>query len=123
MRRECGSRRIRSTAAVGRAPGAPLHAVHRAELAVGVGPLVPDRHAVLAQVAHIGLAAQEPQQLVDDRLEVQLLGGDQREAGGEVEAHLPAERGERAGAGAVGPAGTVLEHVAHEVEVLAHGQR
>ena len=46
--------------------------------------------------------AQEPEQLVDDRLEVQLLGGDERKAGGQIEAHLVAEHAERAGAGAVG---------------------
>ena len=62
-------------------PRAPLHAVDRAELAVGAGPLVPDAHAVLVQPADVGLAAQEPEQLVGDRAEVHALGGDQREAG------------------------------------------
>ena len=38
-------------AAVGRRPGAPLHAVDRAEVAVRVGPFVPDRDAVLLQPA------------------------------------------------------------------------
>ena len=88
-RRESGLRRISATtlrdlvdvAAVGRRPAAPLVAVDRAELAVGVGPLVPDRHAGRLQRAHVGLAAQEPEQLVDDRLGVHLLGRHQREPG------------------------------------------
>src|SRR3546814_10648667 len=62
-----------------------------------------------------------PQQLVHDRAQVQLLGGDQREAFVEIEAHLPAEHAARAGAGAVGFFGAVLEHVAQQVEVLFHG--
>src|SRR5882672_10326149 len=97
---------------------APLVAVYRAELAVLVGPLVPDRHAALLQPAHVGVAAQEPEQLVEDRLEVQLLGGEQREAFAEREAQLPAEERERAGAGAIGLARAALQHFAEQLEVL-----
>ena len=98
-----------------------MPAVDRAELAVCVGPLVPDRDAVLVEIADVGVAAQEPEQLVDDRFEVQLLGGDEREAGTEVEAHLVAEDRQRAGAGAVALLRAVGEHMFHQVEVLAHG--
>src|SRR5580765_49341 len=97
---------------------APLIAVHRPELAVLVRPFVPDRHAALLQPAHVGVAAQEPEQLVEDRLDVQLLGGEQREAVAQVEAQLPAEHRQRAGAGAVGLARAALEHFAEEIEVL-----
>src|SRR5690606_27820361 len=107
-------------AAVAAGPAPPLLAVHRSELALLVGPLVPDRDLVLAQVGDVGLALQEPQQLVHDRAQVQLLGGDQREALAQVEAHLPAEHAAGPGAGAVVLVGTVLEHVAQQVEVLAH---
>ncbi|MNN40055.1 hypothetical protein D3C81_1541150 [compost metagenome] len=107
--------------AVGRRPVAPLVAVHRAEVAVGVGPLVPDAHAVVLQVLDVGVALQEPQQLVDDRLEVALLGGHQREALAQVEAHLVAEHAVGAGAGTVALEGAGLAHQAHQVEVLFHG--
>ena len=40
----------------------------------------------------------------------------------EVEAHLPAEGGERAGAGAVALRHAVIEDVAEQVEVLLHGR-
>lgn len=46
------------------------------------------------------------------------LGGEQRELLGEVEAHLHAELGEGARAGAVAAAHPRRDHVAHEVEVL-----
>ena len=55
-----------------------------------------------------------------DRPDVQLLGGDQREAGGQVEAHLPAEHRARAGAGAVALGRAVLEDVPQQLEVLPH---
>jgi hypothetical protein len=64
--------------AVGRGPGTPLVAVDRSEIAVGISPLVPDADAVLLQEARIGLAAKEPEELVDDGLQVQLLRGQQR---------------------------------------------
>src|SRR5690606_28620316 len=107
-------------AAVAAGPAPPLLAVHRPELAVFVRPLVPDRDLVLAQVGDVGLAFQEPQQLVHDRAQVQLLRGHQRETLAQVETELPAEHAARAGAGAVVLVGAVLEHVAQQVEVLAH---
>jgi hypothetical protein len=83
-------------------PAAPLHAVDRAEVAVGLRPLVPDRHAAFLQPLRVAVAAQEPQQFEDDGLEVHLLRRDQREALAQVETHLVAEHAFRAGAGAVG---------------------
>ena len=52
--------------AVGGRPGAPLVAVDRPEVAVRVGPLVPDRDAAVLQPLDVGVAAQEPQQLAED---------------------------------------------------------
>src|SRR6185437_9090307 len=108
-------------AAIGGAPGTPLLAIDRAEIAVPVGPLVPDAHTVLFQVGDVGVAAQEPDQLVHDRFQMQLLGGDQRKTLREIEAHLPAEHAARAGAGAVSLDGTVLQHFTQQIEVRTHG--
>src|SRR5882724_7571386 len=49
-----------------------------------------------------------------------LLGRQEREARGQVESHLPAERGQRAGSGAVGFLVPMIEHVTHEIEVGLH---
>ena len=68
----------------------------------------------------IGVAAQEPEQFDQDRAQMQLLGGEQREALGEVEAHLVAEHGERAGAGPVLLRDALVEDPAEEVEIGLH---
>ena len=106
--------------AAGSLPGPPLPAVDRAELAGGVRPLVPDPHAVLAQVGDVGVAAQEPEQLVDDRADVELLGGEEGKALPQVEPELVAEHAARAHAGTVGLVDAVLQDVAQEIEVSLH---
>ncbi len=107
--------------AVGGGPGAPLVAVYGAEVAVFVGPFVPDGYVIFFQVADVGVAFEKPKQLVDDGAQVELFGGEQGEALGEVETHLVAEHGTGAGAGAVGFVGAVAEDVLHEVEIGLHG--
>ena len=108
--------------AVGRGPAAPLVAVDVAQVAGhGVGPFVPDGHAVVVQVFDVGVAAQEPKQLVDDRPQVEFLGGQAREAGAQIESHLVAEDADGAGAGAVAATGAVVADVAKQVKVLLHG--
>ncbi|MNE28858.1 hypothetical protein D3C80_1223160 [compost metagenome] len=107
--------------AVRRGPGAPLLAIDGAEVAVLVGPFVPDADAVVFQPADIGLATEEPQQLDEDRARVQLLGGQKGEALGQVKTDLTTEDAERPGAGAVVAAHAVVENVAQQVEILPFG--
>jgi hypothetical protein len=57
---------------------------------------------------------------VDDRAQVQLLGGQQRESPRQVETHLPAEYRARAGSGAVCLGAAMFEDMAHQVEILLH---
>src|SRR4029079_11631315 len=82
------------------------------------GPLVPDGDAVLPEPADVAVAAEEPEQLDGDRPEVPLLGGDQREALGQVVAESLAEQADRAGAGAVLLGRALLEDAPEEVLVL-----
>src|SRR6202042_3481928 len=70
-------------------PRAPLFAVDRAEIAIRVGPLVPDGNAMRLEIGDIGVASQEPDELAQDRLDVQLFSGDERKAKGQIEAKLP----------------------------------
>ena len=105
---------------VRRGPRAPLDTVDRAEIAVRVGPLVPDRDPVLLQPADVRVAADEPQELADHRPHVHLLRGHQREAVLEIEPQLVPEDAQRPGAGPVVLAGALVEHALQEVEVLLH---
>ena len=109
--------------AVRRGPRAPLRAVDRTEVAVRVGPLVPDPNAVIVEIFDVGIAGEEPEQFVDDRLEMQFLGREQRKTLGEIEPHLMAEHGQRPGAGTVVLLDAVSENPLHQVLVLAHGSR
>ena len=52
-----------------RAPVAPLRAIDAAQVAVLVRPFVPDRHAVVVETFDVRVAAQKPEQFVDDGLE------------------------------------------------------
>jgi len=110
-------------APVRRFPAAPLLAVNGAELAFAVRPLIPDRDAVFLQVADVGVAREEPEQLVRDRFQVQLLRRQHREAIGEIEAHLVPENAERSRAGAVAALGAVTADAGEKVEILLHGER
>jgi hypothetical protein len=51
-----------------------------------------------------------------------LLGGDERKALGQVETQLVAKYGQRARAGAIGLFVSVIEHMSHEFEILAHDE-
>src|ERR1700720_1328785 len=103
-----------------RGPGAPLISVDRTELAVAVGPFIPDRDVVLAKPPHVRFAAQEPQQLVDDGSQMQFLGRQQRKSGAQIASDLISEDAQRAGAGAIRFRFAVVEDVSDEREVLLH---
>jgi hypothetical protein len=107
-------------ASVGGRPISPLLAIHGAEFALLVRPFVPDADVMIAQIFDVGVAAQEPQKLINDRPQVQLLGGHQRKAILKVEAHLITEHAQRAGSGAIALGGAVQPDVAQEVEILPH---
>ncbi len=75
---------------------------------------------MLLQPAHIGLAAQEPEQFIDDRLEMQLLCRQQREAVPEIEPHLMAENRKRSGSRAVPLFDPVGKDMFQQFLIFAH---
>ena len=99
--------------AVGSLPRPPLLAINRPEVAVFVRPFVPNGDLVVVQVLDVRVAAQEPQQLVDDGTQMQLLGGQQGKALLQVKPHLVAEYAVCARARAVGFVVTLIEDRAH----------
>jgi len=92
----------------------------RAEIAMLVRPCVPDRHPMLVEIFDVGVAGEKPEQLVNDRFDVQLLGGGERKALGEVEAHLVPEHRQGAGAGAIMLLDAVGENPLHQLVILTH---
>jgi hypothetical protein len=108
-------------APVRRRPGPPLRSIDRAEIAIGVGPFVPDRNAVIPEVFDVGVAFEKPQQLVHDRFQRQLLGGQHRKSGRQIETHLVAEDRQRTGAGTVVLFRAVGENPFEQVVILIHG--
>src|SRR5262249_19243644 len=120
---------VRAIGALRRAEAPPLMAVDRAQIALTTPefrgllrgrPLVPDLHALRLQRRDVRLAAQEPEELVDDRAKVELLRREQREALAQIEPHLVAEDPARAGAGAVGSIAPLGQDEAEELLVLLH---
>jgi hypothetical protein len=101
-------------------PITPLRAVNAAQISVRVRPFVPDRHAVVVEPFHIRVAAQKPEQFVNDGLGVDLLRSEQRKIFPQIESHLRAENGKRAGARAVSLELAVFEDVPEQIEVLNH---
>ena len=90
------------------------------EVAVGVGPFVPDSHPVLLQITHISVAGKEPQQLMDDTLQMHLFGGYEGESLAEVITVLIAEHRNSTRACSVGLHGAVLQNVAQHLVILNH---
>ena len=79
----------------------PLIAVNVSKIAVLVGPLVPYPHTIVLQVFHVCVAVEEPQELVNNRFQVQFFCGEAGESLLEVKTHLVAEHANGACAGPV----------------------
>ena len=104
-------------------PRTPLVPIHRTQLAILVGPFVPYSHPVFLQVVHIRVALQKPQQFIDDRLQVQLLRRQQREALFQVKPHLVSEYALRARPCAVTLLHPFAEYPLQQIQILFHFTR
>ncbi len=99
-------------------PAAPLLSVHGTEIALRIRPFVPNADAVRLQIVDIGVALEEPEQFMDDGLDVDLFRRDERKTLRKVETHLVTEDALGPGASAVGFGGAVLLDGAKKIEVL-----
>jgi hypothetical protein len=75
---------------------------------------------VLVQVLDIGIPAEEPEQFVNDGLEMDPLRRQQREASGERKPRLSPKYGISARASAVPSALPVLQYMAQQIKILSH---
>src|SRR5208283_2073199 len=76
---------------------------------------------MFVQPCNVGVAAQKPQQLVDHRAQMQLLGRHQRKSCAQIKSQLLAEERPGAGTGAVLLGHALLADSAHEFQILSHG--
>ncbi len=102
-------------------PIVPLRPIDPAQISVRPGPFVPDGHAPLLQPPHIGLPTQEPQQLVDDGLQVDLLGRHQRKSVRQPVPGLGTEQTVRPGPGPIRLETALLKDQPKEFVIRAHG--
>src|SRR5207245_173806 len=95
------------------------------ELAVFIGPFVPNRHPMLIQVTDIGIPTQKPKQFVNDGFDMQFFRREQRESrpgGTQIETGLRAKDGQCSGACAVIAWPTVLENESEQIMILSHAE-
>ena len=103
-------------------PAAPLVPVHRAEVSVFISPFVPDAHAMVLEVFYVGVPCYEPQEFIDDGLEMHFLGGQKRKSVREIESHLIAEDTLRAYARPVLFHHPVPADMPQKVKILFHSE-
>lgn len=72
-------------------------------------------HTLLGERIVVGVAAQEPEQLLDNSLEEDALRGDQGESLGQIEPNLTSEDADRTDSGAVIFEGAILANIPQEV--------
>jgi signal peptidase I len=106
--------------AISAIPATPLFAIDGSELAVCIGPFVPDGYAMVVQVFDIRLAAQEPEQFIDDAFEMQLFGRDQGKSFRQVETNLVAEDAEGSRSGTIRFFCAGVEDMLEKIVVLLH---
>ena len=90
------------------------------EIAVVVGPFVPDAHASFLQPVSVGIALEEPQEFVDDRLQMEFFGSEKGESLFEVETHLMTKDRDGARAGPVALFDAFCDNPVEQVDVLLH---
>lgn len=96
-------------------PSTPLLAVDWSEVAVLVGPLVPDRDSTLLEPPDVGVTTKEPEQLPEHRTRVNSLGCHERESVVQIESHLVTEDTARASTRPITLLGTFVENSLHQV--------
>ena len=58
---------------IGSRPAAPLMTINWPQVAIFVGPFVPDGHLVVVQILDIRITLEEPQKFMDNRAKMKLL--------------------------------------------------
>ena len=100
---------------IGSRPRTPLVTINWTQIAIFIGPFVPNRNLVIVQILDVRIALQKPQQLVNDTAQVEFLGREAREALGKVKAGLATKHRTGASASAVRAIHTVIDNIFKKV--------
>ena len=95
-------------------------AVDRSEIAVFIRPFIPDRHTMVLKILYIRISCNKPQQFIDDGLEMNFLGCQERKTFAQVITHLITEHTLGAGSGAVTFHSSVFTDMFQKFEILLH---
>ena len=85
------------------------------QVAIFVGPFVPDGHLVVVQILDIRIALEEPQKFMDNRAKMKLLCRQARETLGEVITALASKNGARSRTGTVGAVHPIFHNIFEQV--------
>jgi hypothetical protein len=75
---------------------------------------------VFVEIPDVGVAAQEPEQFMDNRAQMELLGCDHGKARPQIKPRLRPENADRPRAGAVGARLAMLQHMFEQTVVFLH---
>ena len=90
------------------------------QLTIFIRPCVPYGDPVFCKILDVGVTSQEPKQFMNNRLEMQFLGGENRKPFSQVKTHLMAEDTLGSGAGAIATKHSSLTHIAKKIKILLH---
>ena len=91
------------------------------QITVLICPLIPYGDPVFIKILYIGVPSQEPKQFMDNRFEMQFLGGENRKPYAQVKTHLIAENTLSSGAGPVASEHPSFAHMTQKGKILLHG--
>ena len=101
-------------------PRAPLRPVNPPKIPMLIGPFIPNRHAMLVQIAGIGVPAQKPKQFVDNRPHMHLLRRDKWKTLPQIEPRLRTKQAKGTRPRAVRPGTSLLENQIEQPMVFQH---
>lgn len=88
-----------------------------------IRPFVPDMHIVIHEILDIGFPPKEPEKLMDDPLQKNFLGREEREPFLKVESHLATENASRSGSGPIALIVSFVHDLPQEIEILLFAMR
>jgi hypothetical protein len=100
---------------IARGPLYPLRSIKRSKVTVFGSPLVPNGYPIFSQPLCIGVTAQEPDELVNNALKVNFLGGKKRKPLTQIKAQLTPKYRARSRSRAITSINAVIANILQEI--------